>query len=207
MPIIAIYDQLKKKVGDLNLDDRVFQVPVRSHLIYDAVVAQRANRRQGTASTKTRGEVSGGGIKPFRQKGTGRARQGSRRSILQVGGGVAFGPHPRAYEDHLPKKAMKGALRSVLTELCKEGRLTVLKDLKLEKIKTKVLASILKRFSLEKGLIVDEKDNLFLQKSAANLRFFRYSKPESVNVYDLLKFQNLFVTESAILKLEKRLQP
>lgn len=205
MPVISVYDQAKKKMGDLNLDDRVFKVPFRSHLIYDAVIAHRVNKRQGTSSTKTRAEVRGGGIKPFRQKGTGRARQGSTRSILQVGGGVAFGPHPRDYCDRLSKKTLKGALKTVLSQLCAEKRIHVLKDLKMEQIQTKKLLSILKKFSMEKGLIVDDENN-HLQKSSANLRSFKYLKPEGLNVYDLIKFQYLFVTEAALLKIEKRLQ-
>jgi len=206
MPIITVYDQSKKKVGDLNLDDRVFKVPNRSHLIYDAVVAHGVNQRQGTVSTKNRGRVRGGGTKPFRQKGTGRARQGSSRSAIQVGGGVAFGPKPRDYGYELPKKAAKGALRVALMQRYKNKSIFVLKHLKMDTIKTKALAALLKKFSLKKGLIVDE-DNKTLEKSAANLRSFKYSRPEGVNIFDLLKFENLFITEPAILKIEKRLQP
>lgn len=206
MPVVTIYDRDKKKVGDLNLDARVFDVPLKKHLLYDAVLAQRLNHRRGTASTKTRANVSGGGIKPFRQKGTGRARQGSSRSPLQVGGGAAFGPKPKVYDERLPKKVMKAALRTALSMQLRENRLVVLKDFKLDSIKTKPVAAILKKFSLEKGLIVDQ-TNEILEKSAANLRSFKCVRSEGVNVYDLLKFQNLLVTESAILNIEKRLQP
>lgn len=206
MPVVPVYDQNKKKVGDLNLDDRVFNVPLKKHLIYDSVVAQRENHRRGTASTKTRAQVSGGGKKPFRQKGTGRARQGSSRSPLHVGGGAAFGPKPKAYEYRLPRKVIKAALRTTLSTQLRENKLVVVKDLKLEKIKTKVLAGILKRFSLEKGLLVDQ-SNGHLEKSSANLRSFKFLRSEGINVYDLLKFQNLLVTESAVLGIEKRLQP
>ena len=206
MPLVNVYDQTKKRVSDLNLDDRVFKVPFKSHLVYEAVIAHGINHRQGTASTKRKGEVRGGGIKPFRQKGTGRARQGSIRSPLQVGGGAAFGPKPKDYHYSLPKKAAKGALRSVLSQQCSENKIVILKDLQFSEIKTKKLAQLLKNFSLEKGLIVDQK-NEKIEKSAANLRFFKFLRPEGVNVYDLLKFQNLFVSETAILSLEKRLQP
>lgn len=206
MPVVSVYDQNKKKVGDLNLDDRVFNVPLKKHLIYDAVIAQRENHRRGTASTKTRAEVSGGGKKPFRQKGTGRARQGSSRSPLQVGGGAAFGPKPKSYEYRLPRKMMKAALRTALSAQLRQNKVIVLKDFKLEKIKTKVLAALLKQFSLEKGLLVDQ-SNDYLEKSSANLRSFKFLRFEGINVYDLLKFQNLLVTESAILNIEKRLQP
>jgi len=205
MPVVPVYDKTKKKVGDLNLDDRVFNVPLKKHLIYDAVVAQRATQRKGTASTKTRGEVRGGGAKPFRQKGTGRARQGSTRDSHQVGGGVAFGPKPRNYQYSLSKKAWKGALRTTLSMQCREHALYVLKDLKLDQVKTKIVAQLLKKFSLDKGVIVDL-ENKNLQKSSANLRFFKFLKPEGVNVYDLLKFKNVIVSESAILQIEKRLQ-
>ncbi|MEK7790880.1 MAG: 50S ribosomal protein L4 [Deltaproteobacteria bacterium] len=206
MTVVSVYDQNKKKVGDLNLDDRVFNVPLKKHLIYDAVIAQRENHRRGTASTKTRAQVSGGGKKPFRQKGTGRARQGSSRSPLQVGGGAAFGPKPKTYKYRLPRKVIKAALRTALSAQLRENKLVVLKDFKLEKIKTKALAAILKKFSLEKGLLVDESNDT-LEKSSANLRLFKFLRFEGINVYDLLKFQNLLVTESAILGIEKRLQP
>jgi large subunit ribosomal protein L4 len=206
MPVVTVYDHLKKKVGDLNLDDRVFNVPYKSHLIYEVVRYQQAKKRSGTASTKSRGQVRGGGAKPFNQKGTGRARQGSIRSAIQVGGGVAFGPKPRSYAFSLPKKVLKGALRVALSQQCKEKKITVLKELKLEKAKTKEVATILKKFSLEKGLIVSDNSNN-VERSVANLRHFKYVKPEGLNVYDILKFQNLFVTESALLKIEKRLQP
>lgn len=205
MPVVPLYDKTKKKVGDLNLDDRVFNVPLKKHLIYDAVMSQRAAQRQGSASTKTRGEVRGGGAKPFRQKGTGNARQGSSRDSHQVGGGVAFGPRPRKYSYHLSKKAFKGALRTTLSMQCRENALYVLKDLNIDPMKTKTVVELLKKFSLEKGLIVDVQ-NENLKKSSANLRFFKFLKPEGVNVYDLLKFKNLLVSESAVLQIEKRLQ-
>lgn len=205
MPAILVYDKTKKKTGDLNLDDRVFNVPLKKHLIYDSVVAYGINRRQGTASTKTRAEVRGGGKKPFRQKGTGRARQGSSRDSHQVGGGVAFGPKPKEYVRVLPKKVSKAALRTVLSQQYRENMITVLRDLKLEKIKTKDLVLVLKKFSLPKGLIVD-KENKNLEKSAANLSSYRYVTPEGITVYDLLKFQHVLITEPAILALEKRLQ-
>src|SRR3989338_8149049 len=205
MPVIAVYDKTKKKVGDLNLDDRVFNVPLKKHLIYYAVMAQRIAQRKGTASTKTRAEVRGGGAKPFRQKGTGRARQGSSRDSHQVGGGVAFGPKPKKYEHGLSKKAWKGALRTTLSMQCRENALYVLKDLKWDQVKTKSVAQLLKKFSLEKGLIIDVQ-NENLQKSSANLRSFKFLKPEGVNVYDLLKFKNVIVSEPAILQIEKRLQ-
>ena len=205
MPVVPVYDKTKKKVGDLNLDDRVFNVPLKKHLIYDAVMAQRTTQRKGTASTKTRAEVRGGGAKPFRQKGTGRARQGSTRDSHQVGGGVAFGPKPKKYQYGFSKKAWKGALRTTLSMQCREHALTVLKDLKLDSIKTKTVAQLLKKFSLDKGVIIDIQ-NEALQKSSANLRSFKFLKPEGINVYDLLKFKNVIVSESAILQIEKRLQ-
>ena len=206
MPVLTIYDRTKKKVGDINLDDRVFSVPVRKHLLYDAVKAHGINQRQGTASTRSRGEVRGGGIKPFRQKGTGQARQGSSRSALQVGGGVAFGPKPRSYHYKISTKVGRGALRSALSQLCKENKITVLKDLNLDEIKTKSVVAILNKFSLQKGLIIDLGNKNF-ERSAANIRAFKFTEPQWVNVYDVLKFQNLLVTEKAILNLEKRLQP
>ncbi|HBQ20823.1 MAG TPA: 50S ribosomal protein L4 [Holosporales bacterium] len=206
MPVVPLYDKTKKKVGEINLDERVFNVPLKKHLLYDAVIAHGVNARQGTASTKTRAEVKGGGKKPFRQKGTGRARQGSSRDAHQVGGGVAFGPRPREYKDGFSKEANRGALRTVLSQLCKEDRIFVLKDFTLEKIKTKNVVSILKKFSLEKGLIIDQ-PNEPLQKSTANLRHFKFLRPEGVNVYDLIKFQHVMISEPAILHIEKRLQP
>ena len=189
----------------MNLPKDIFEVPMNADLVHQVFISQRANQRQVSAHTKNRAEVRGGGAKPFRQKGTGRARQGSSRDSHQVGGGVAFGPKPKKYEHGLSKKAWKGALRTTLSMQCRENALYVLKDLKWDQVKTKSVAQFLKKFSLEKGLIIDIQ-NENLQKSSANLRSFKFLKPEGVNVYDLLKFKNVIVSEPAILQIEKRLQ-
>ncbi|MBI4041127.1 MAG: 50S ribosomal protein L4 [Deltaproteobacteria bacterium] len=204
MPTVTLYDQMKKKLGELKLSDEVFSVPFKSHLIYETVVAQQANQRQGTASTKTRAEVRGGGIKPYRQKGTGRARQGSTRSPLLVGGGTTFGPKPRSYAYKLPKKVLKEALKTAFSRLCKENKLFIIKDLQFSEIKTKNVIKVLGRFSLEKGLIIDG-DNMNLMKSVRNLRNFKYLHPHGINMVDLLKYQNIVATEKAMMEIQNRL--
>ncbi|OGQ13907.1 MAG: 50S ribosomal protein L4 [Deltaproteobacteria bacterium RIFCSPHIGHO2_02_FULL_40_11] len=204
MAKLDVYDQLKKKVSDLVLEDAVFAVPLKKHLLYEGVLYHDVNRRAGTASTKTRGEVRGGGVKPFKQKGTGRARQGSIRSPLLVGGGTIFGPKPKKYVYDLTKKTLRNGLKTVLSQKAKENKIFVLKDLNLKTKKTKDLFSVLKKFSLNKGLIVDEKNDV-LKKTSKNLKSFKYLSTEGLNVYDVLRYENMVVTEKALLTLQKRL--
>ena len=204
MAKLDVYDQLKKKVSDLVLEDAVFAVPLKKHLLYEGVLYHDVNRRAGTASTKTRGEVRGGGVKPFKQKGTGRARQGSIRSPLLVGGGTIFGPKPKKYVYDLTKKTLRNGLKTVLSQKAKENKIFVVKDLNLKTKKTKDLFSVLKKFSLNKGLIVDEKNDV-LKKTSKNLKSFKYLSTEGLNVYDVLRYENMVVTEKALLTLQKRL--
>jgi large subunit ribosomal protein L4 len=205
MAVLDVYDQEKKKVAETNLSDQVFGARVDQHLFYEVVKMQLANRRGGNASTKTRSEVSGGGIKPWRQKGTGRARSGSTRSPLWVGGGVVFGPKPRDYSYTLPKKVRKAALRSALSLKVKEGKLLVVENLNLEEIKTKVFVSMLKRLEVEKALIVDD-NNLHLERSARNVYQVKVIRPEGLNVYDILRYDHLLIAKNCLEKIEARLK-
>ena len=206
MPRIDIFNIKKKKVADLELDDSVFGAPVREHLYYEIVKMQQANRRAGTACTKDRGEVAYSTRKLFRQKGTGRARRGSRRSPVLRGGGVAFGPKPRDYSYRAPRSMRKAALRSALSGRVGEGRMIVIDDFTLSEIKTKNVAQIMAKFDLKDGLIVDGTDNSSLRLSVRNLPNFKFLAPEGVNVYDVLRFTNLVLTQSAVQSLEGALK-
>ncbi len=206
MPVIEVYNLNHEKVGELTLDDAVFGAEVKEHLFWEVVRSQLASRRKGCASTKERSAVSGSTAKLFRQKGTGRARKGMRKSPLHPGGGVVFGPHPRDFAYKPPKKVRKAALRSALSRRLAESRLIVLEDLNLEEIKTKKLAEILARFDLTSALIVDER-NEKLKKSARNLSKFQYLPVEGLNVYDVLKHDNLVLTTPSVKVLEGTLRP
>src|SRR3954453_18196055 len=175
-----------KKVGDLELSDAVFGAPVKEHLLWEVVKAQQAAKRAGTHSTKTRAHVRGGGKKPYKQKGTGNARQGSSRAPNHVGGGKVFGPHPRDYSYTVPKKVKRAALASALSLRAKEKKLVVVDKLPFEAPKTKRLAGILKVLGVDSAVVVDGKENLQLSKSARNLAASKYLAPEGLNVYDIL---------------------
>jgi large subunit ribosomal protein L4 len=202
MASITVYDINKNQVSECELADSVFNDIVRGYLIHDMVRYQLAARRQGTADTKTRSEVSGGGRKPFKQKGTGNARQGCIRAPHYVGGGAAFGPSPRDYAFKLNRKVKKAALRSALSVRFKEEKLTVLNAIDLEKISTKGFAEVLKRFDIDKALVVIDGANPNLELSARNLPNVKVLRAEGVNVYDLMKYPNLIVTEGAVSQLE-----
>jgi len=176
---------------------------VKTYLMHDVVTMQLANRRRGTASTKTRKEVSGGGKKPFRQKGTGRARQGSSRSPLQPGGGTVFGPHPRDYSYSVPKKVRRSALRSALTVRFTGLAMKVLDKLELEAISTKNFNGIVRTFSLTKPLFVIDKKNEVLEKSARNIPFVKVLRVEGLNVYDIIKHEQLVLTLDALRRIEE----
>ncbi|MDX9730373.1 MAG: 50S ribosomal protein L4 [Bdellovibrionales bacterium] len=203
MATIAVYNWEKKKVGDVELPGGVFEQPVRKDLLHTVVRWQLACRRQGNASTKTKGLVSGGGKKPFKQKGTGGARQGSSRSPLMPGGGTAFGPQTRSYAYSLPKKVRQAGLRSALSFLAKEGRLHVVEDMKSEG-KTNELAKKLANFGLEKAVLLDGSTDALMARAARNLPKFRYYGTEGLNVYDLLKFNNAVLSKGAIQKIVER---
>jgi len=202
MASVVVYDIKKNQVSQRELSDMVFNDVVRGYLIHDMVRFQLAARRQGTADTKTRSEVSGGGKKPYKQKGTGNARQGCIRAPHYVGGGAAFGPSPRDYTFKLNRKVKKAALRSALSARFQAEKLTVLNAIDLEKISTKGFTEILNRFDLDKVLVVISGANPNLELSARNLPNVKVLRAEGVNVYDVMKYPNLVVTEGAVSQLE-----
>jgi large subunit ribosomal protein L4 len=195
-----------KKVGNIELADAVFATEVKEHLLWEVVKAQRAAKRAGTHATKTREFVRGGGKKPYKQKGTGSARQGSSRAPQFVGGGRVFGPHPRDYSYTVPKKVRRAALACALSLRAQEKKLVVLDKLPFEAPKTKRLAEILKALGVASAIVVDGKENVTLSKSARNLPASKYLPPEGVNVYDILDHVGLVITEGAIRALEARIQ-
>lgn len=207
MATVDLFDIKKQKVGELELSDAVFNTDVREYLIHEAVKVQLANRRAGTAATKNRTLVSGGGQKPYRQKGTGQARQGSRRAPNHVGGGTVFGPQPKTYDLRMNKKARKAALRSILSLLYREQKLTVLNALELEQVSTKAFAGILKNFDLSKSLIVLDGENAGVELSARNIKDVKVLKSEGLNPFDMMKYQNLIFTEASVRKVEGALLP
>jgi large subunit ribosomal protein L4 len=199
----TVYDRDGKETGTLELPASVFDAPVNEAVLHQAVRRQQANDRQGTHETKTRGEVSGGGKKPWKQKGTGRARQGSIRASHWVGGGKAMGPKPRDYEYRPPKQVRRGALRAALSLRAKEKALIILKDFVLDAPKSKqALQALTGRLKLESGLVVDEKKNAALHKSVRNLAAFDVLPPEGVNVESVLKHRLLVLTSAAAKALE-----
>ena len=195
-----------KKVGNIELADAVFATPVKEHLLWEVVKAQRAARRAGTHATKTREFVRGGGKKPYKQKGTGSARQASSRATNFVGGGKVFGPHPRDYSYTVPKKVRRAALASALSLRASEKKLVVLDKLPFNEPKTKTLAGILKALGAPSAVVVDGKDNVNLSMSARNLPKSKYIAPEGLNVYDILDHETLILTEGAVRALEARVQ-
>lgn len=202
MAKIAVFDINKNQVAERELSDEVFNTDVKGYLIHDMVRYQLAARRQGTADTKTRSEVRGGGKKPYKQKGTGNARQGCIRAPHYVGGGAAFGPTPRDYAFKLNRKVKKAALRSALSVRFKEAKLTVLNALEFDKISTKGFVEVLSRFEISNALVVVEGANQAVELSARNLQHVKVLRAEGVNVYDLMKYRNLILTEGAVAHLE-----
>ncbi|MEK6599984.1 MAG: 50S ribosomal protein L4 [Deltaproteobacteria bacterium] len=205
MPTVDILNIENKKVGAADLNDSVFAGRVKEDLFYETVKMQMANRRSGTASTKTRANVSGGGAKPWKQKGTGRARAGSNRSPLWRHGGVVFGPHPRDYSYKVPKKVSKAALMSCLALKVKDGKLKVLDNIQLNEPKTKNILEILEKIHSTGGLIVIDGSNQNLELSVRNLKDFKLLKVNGLNVFDLLHYDDLIITKTAVEQLEKQL--
>ena len=203
MAKVSVYNMQANAVGEIELKDEVFGVEINEHLLHMAVVLQLANNRQGTQKAKTRGEVSGGGRKPWRQKGTGHARQGSIRAPQWKGGGVVFAPVPREYSFKMNKKEKRAALKSALTSRVQESKLFVVKDLSLDEIKTKKFQETLDAFKLGKALVVlDELDqNVIL--SARNIPDVKTAQVNSINVFDILKYDSLLVSESAVRAIEE----
>jgi large subunit ribosomal protein L4 len=196
-----------KKVGSADLDDAVFGTKVKDYLLWELVKAQQAAKRAGTHATKTRAHVRGGGKKPYKQKGTGNARQGSSRAPNHVGGGKVFGPHPRSYEYTVPKKVKRAALASALSLRAKEKKLVVIDKLAFDAPKTKQMAGILKTLGLAKALVVDEKGNTNLFKSVRNLAKAKVLAPEGLNVFDILNHSDLVIAAGAIKLVEQRVLP
>ncbi len=205
MPEVKVYNQDGQETGQVTLSDDVFNVPIKPYLIYEVVKWQLACRRAGTASTKTRGEVKGGSRKPWRQKGTGRARQGSIRAPHWVGGGVVFGPKPRSYAYSLPKKVRKQALKIALTAKLKSGRLKVVEGIVLNEIKTKSFVDIMQRLQVPSALVVGGKDRK-LELSARNVPTYQVMPKEGLNVYDILRYDYLVLAQNVIPKIEESLR-
>lgn len=204
MPKVNVYNQLGEVVGDIELNEAIFGIEVNEHVVYEVVKNHLANRRQGTQSAKTRAEVRGGGRKPWRQKGTGRARQGSIRAPQWKGGGVVFAPKPRSYRYSVPKKVRRLAMRSVLTSKVLEGELRILDALTIDAFSTKKAKEILKNLNLEtKTIIVLPEGNEKIVKSFANLPKVETVVVDYMNVYDLLRFDNLVIVKNALSKIEE----
>ena len=199
-----IYNTNKEKVSQVELDKKIFGREVNPHLLYEVVKMQLASRRKGTASTKNRSRVRGGGTKPWRQKGTGRARAGTIRSPLWTGGGIVFGPLPRDYSYRVNKKAKKAALRTALSSKLKENKLFILDNFNLAEIKTKSFLSILEHLKIEEALIIDN-TNINLEKSARNVSSVKVLRPEGLNVYDILKYDSLIITQPGLEKITEGL--
>lgn len=203
MANVSVYNMEGNEVGSIELNDAIFGVEVNEHVVHMAVLQQLANRRQGTQKAKTRSEVRGGGRKPWRQKGTGHARQGSIRAPQWKGGGVVFAPTPRDYSFKMNKKEKRLALKSVLTSRVNENKLLVLDELKFDEIKTKKMVAVLNALKTEKALVVlnDNDKNVIL--SARNIPGVKVSLTNTINVYDILKYNTLIVTKDAIAKIEE----
>ncbi len=205
MSVLNVYDIEKRKVSELELSDSVFGASIREHLIYEVVKMQMASKRKGAASTKGRSDVRGGGRKPWRQKGTGRARAGTIRSPIWRGGGIVFGPTPRDYSYKVPKKIRKAALRSALSLKIRADKMLILKDFPMEEIKTKIFKEVLDKFGLKSVLFVLDKSDPILEKSSRNIKDVKMMRSEGINVYDLLKYDNLVMLEPSVKMIERAL--
>ena len=203
MANVSVYNIEGKEVGSIELNDAVFGVEVNEHLVHMAVVNQLANNRQGTQSAKTRSEVSGGGRKPWRQKGTGHARQGSTRSPQWTGGGVVFAPKPRDYSFKMNKKEKRIALLSALSSKVAESKIVVLDEFKLDEMKTKKFVEVMNNLKVENALVVLEGENKNVVLSGRNIPSVKVSATNEINTYDVLKYETLVVTKAAVEKLEE----
>jgi large subunit ribosomal protein L4 len=206
MAKVQVFDQTGKKTKEIDAPKEVFSYPVKEHLVYEAVVNYRSNQRRGTASTKTRAEVRGGGRKPWRQKGTGRARAGSSRSPIWRKGGVAFGPKNRDYSYSIPKKARKNALKSVLSMKLKENKILVFDRLEFKEPKTKEGIKFLRNLELDSVLVVESHENKNLFLSMRNIPLVKAVDQNKVNVYDVLNYESLVFTKKAFDSLVERLK-
>ena len=203
MAIVSVFNMEGKEVGTIELNDAVFGVEVNEHLVHMAVVQQLANNRQGTQKAKTRSEVSGGGRKPWRQKGTGHARQGSTRSPQWTGGGVVFAPVPRDYSFKLNKKEKRAALKSALTDKVQKNSLIVVDELKFDEIKTKNFANVMSNLKVEKGLVVIAENDANVVLSARNMADVDTTLVNTINTYDIMKAKTVVLTRDAVAKIEE----
>jgi large subunit ribosomal protein L4 len=203
MANVAVYNMEGKEVDKIELNDSIFGVEINEHLVHMAVLQQLANKRQGTQKAKTRSEVRGGGRKPWRQKGTGHARQGSTRSPQWTGGGVVFAPTPRDYSFKLNKKEKRAALKSALTSRVVENKFVVVDELKLDKIKTKKFVEVLKNLNVEKALVVLNDMDEKVIASAANIPTVKTTQTNELNVFDVLKYDTVVVTKAAVATIEE----
>jgi large subunit ribosomal protein L4 len=204
MPKVDLYNMKGETVGEIELNDNIFGIDVNENAVHLAVQNQLANKRQGTQSTKTKSEVRGGGKKPWRQKGTGRARQGSTRSAQWIKGGIVLGPKPRSYSYTLPKKLKKLALKSALTSKVNEKELMVLDQLNFDSIKTKQMATVLDSLKVENSvLIVLDGKNETVEKSARNIPGVKTALVNTINVFDILKYEKFIITKDAVAKVEE----
>ncbi len=202
MALADVFDIEKKKVAEVELNDAVFSAEVNEATIHGVIKMQLASRRSGTSATKGRSDVSGGGKKPWRQKGTGRARSGTSRSPIWRGGGIVFGPQPRDYSYSVPKKVRKNALISALSMKAKEDKMTILRDFPMEAISTKTFQKVVNLFGLKKALFVVDQGSDVLMKSSRNIKNVKMIRSEGINVYDLLNYEHLVLLEPSIKKIE-----
>ena len=203
MANVTVYNMEGKEVGTMELNDAVFGVEVNEHLVHLAVVRQLANNRQGTQKAKTRSEVSGGGRKPWRQKGTGHARQGSTRAPQWTGGGVVFAPTPRDYSVKMNKKERRAALKSALTSRVQENKLIVLDELKLDEVKTKAMQNVLNNLNVSKAMVVLADNDANVVLSARNIPDVITALPNTINVYDVLKYNTVILTKASAAAIEE----
>ena len=203
MAQVSVYNMEGKEVGTIELNDAVFGVEINEHLVHMAVVQQLANNRQGTQKAKTRSEVSGGGRKPWRQKGTGHARQGSTRAPQWTGGGVVFAPVPRDYSFKMNKKEKRAALKSALTSKVQDSKLIVVDELKFDEIKTKNFANVMNNLNVNKGLVVLAENDANVVKSAKNIPTVNTTLVNTINVYDVMKANTVVLTKDAVAKIEE----
>ena len=204
MPKVSMYNMQGKQVGDIELNDNIFGIEVNEVVLKDAIVNYLANQRQGTQSTKTRSEVRGGGRKPWKQKGTGRARQGSIRAPQWVGGGVAFGPKPRSYKYALPRKVKRLAMKSALSSKVASSEILVLDKLELTEIKTKNMIEVLNNLNVNtKTLIVLDEKNENVERSTKNIPNVKLTKVNTLNVYDIINCEKFIITKDAVSKVEE----
>ena len=203
MANVSVYNIEGKEVGTIDLSDAVFGVEVNEHLVHMAVVSQLANKRQGTQKAKTRSEVSGGGRKPWRQKGTGHARQGSTRAPQWTGGGVVFAPVPRDYSFKMNKKEKRAALKSALTSRVAENKFIVVDEIKFDEIKTKKFQEVLNNLNVNKALVVLEDGNTNVEISARNIANVKTAHTNTINVFDILKYNTVIATKAAVATIEE----